>query len=245
MTMQNKKLNIGLIGYGKMGKTIEKLAVDKTHTIGLKCTSANPLAQNLDILQEIDLAIEFTNPEKAAQNLKILAEHKIPTVCGSTGWLNEYDSICAQFNATGTPFLYASNFSVGVNVFFSLNKHLARLMDKLDSYGVQMMESHHLEKKDAPSGTAVSLAEGILDEMQRKQEWHLGTDDKANSIPIEAVREADVKGLHEIRYTNDVDQILIRHEAFSRIGFASGALLAAEWIYGRSGIFSMSDVLEI
>lgn len=243
-----KSLNIALIGYGKMGKTIENLAVAKSHNIVLKTSSSNPLSSNQNLLSNVDVAIEFTGPDIAAENLEILARNGVNTVCGSTAWLNDYDRICTLYKENNAALLYSSNFSIGVNIFFSVNQHLANLMNKLDAYDVKMTEAHHIEKKDAPSGTAVSLAEQITNNMERKSGWQLDTGSSSlekSKIPIKAIREADIKGMHKVDYISSIDQISIIHEAFSREGFASGALLAAEWISERKGVFSMSDVLKI
>lgn len=243
-----KSLNIALIGYGKMGKTIENLALAKSHNIVLKTSSSNPLSTNQDLLSNVDVAIEFTGPDVAADNLEILANHGINTVCGSTAWLDAYDRICNHFKEKKAAFLYASNFSIGVNIFFSVNNHLAKLMNKLEEYEVKMTEAHHIQKKDAPSGTAVSLAEQITAQLDRKSSWQMQSGDERmgnSQIPIKAIREADIKGMHKVEYISKIDQISIMHEAFSREGFASGALLAAEWLYGKQGIFNMNDVLDI
>jgi len=243
-----KSLNIALIGYGKMGKTIENLALSKSHNIVLKSSSSNPLSSNQKRLSNVDVAIEFTGPDVAAENLEILANHGISTVCGSTAWLDDYDRISNLFKEMNAAFLYASNFSIGVNIFFSVNNHLAKLMNKLDAYDVNMTEAHHIQKKDAPSGTAVSLADQISANMARKSGWQLDTGKEnipKSKIGIHSIREDDIKGMHKVDYISKIDQISIKHEAFSREGFASGALLAAEWISGKQGIYSMSDVLNI
>lgn len=241
-----KKLNIALVGYGKMGKTIEKLAIAKGHNISLKASSTHPLESLQDELKATDVAIEFTSPESALVNLELLAKNRTPTICGSTGWLNNFDKVSNQFKSVQTPFLYASNFSIGVNIFFAINRKLAQMMNHWPEYKASMVESHHVTKKDAPSGTAVSLAEDIISEHQNLNVWQLKSDsDSKDSLPITAIREADVKGMHEVQYKSEIDQIVIRHEAFSREGFASGALMAAEWIVGREGIFSMKDLLDL
>jgi 4-hydroxy-tetrahydrodipicolinate reductase len=243
--MADKKLKIGLIGFGKMGKTIEKLALQKGHDIVLRTSSSNALELNKDHLSSLDVAIEFTSPEIAPKNLELLAKYNVPTVCGSTAWLEHYDRISDLYTQNKTPFLYASNFSIGVNVMFSINKHLAEIMNKLSSYEISMLESHHIEKKDAPSGTAVSLAEQILNRIERKTAWSNQKKSDQNNIEIHSIREHDVKGLHEVKYSSRVDEITLRHEAFSREGFASGALLAAEWIIGKDGIYNFENVLNL
>jgi len=243
--MLDKKLKIGLIGYGKMGKTIEKLAIKNGHEVVLRISSSNVLELNAQNLSKLDVAIEFTTPDSAAKNLQILAQNKVATVCGSTAWLSDYKRIADLFNENNTPFLYASNFSVGVNVMFAVNKYLAKIMDKLSEYDISMIESHHTEKKDAPSGTGVTLAEQIIYNIERKVDWHQENKNINNKINIQSIREDDVKGIHDVKYTSNIDEITIRHEAYSREGFAKGALIAAEFIYNKNGIFSMSDVLKL
>lgn len=244
MNLAKRNLNIGLIGYGKMGKTIEKLALSHNHEIMLRVSSSNTLKLSESSLKQLDVAIEFSDPSAVIDNLRLLAQNKIPTVCGTTGWLDAYDEITELFRSYNTPFLYASNFSIGVNVFFEVNKLLAKLMNGLDSYDVQIMESHHTEKKDAPSGTAITLANQIIDQMGRKSKWVKESGNADDELIIKSEREEDVKGYHEIVYSSSIDDIKISHEAHSRQGFAQGALLAAEWIVGKEGIFSFKDIME-
>jgi len=243
--MPDKKLKIGLIGYGKMGKTIESLAQKSGHEIILRISSSNALEMNAKNLEALDIAIEFTTPESAPVNLEILAQNKVPTICGSTAWLSEYDRIAKLFIDNDTPFLYASNFSIGVNVMFAVNKYLAKIMDHLPEYDISMTESHHTEKKDAPSGTGVTLAEQIIENVDRKAGWHQTDNAISDKIHITSIREKDVKGLHDVKYTSAIDEISLKHEAYSREGFAKGALMAAEYVYGKKGIFTMNDVLNI
>ncbi len=242
--MQKNKLNIALIGYGNMGKIIEKLALQEGHSILLKTTSNNRLSQNIEKLNGVDVAIEFTSPHSAPQNLELLAKHRVPTICGSTAWLDEYERIIKLFEDADSAFLYASNFSIGVNIFFAVNKALAKLMDNHNQYIPTIYESHHIQKKDAPSGTAVSLAQQIINNLQRKSEWVLGGISEDVQLSISADRIGDVKGFHEIKYSSDIDKISISHEAFSREGFAAGALLSANFIQNKKGIFNFSDVLK-
>lgn len=243
--MLMNKLKIALIGYGKMGKTIESLAIKKNHDIILKTNSSNTLEKNLAVLPDVDVAIEFTSPEIAAANLEILAANRVNTVCGSTGWLDDYDRLTELFSNQGAAFLYASNFSVGVNIFFILNRQLAKMMNNWPEYSVSLEESHHIQKKDAPSGTAVTLANQIIEASHQYKSWTLDAVDDTDSIDIQAHREGDVKGMHTVRYKSDIDQIEIKHEAFSREGFALGALMAAEWLQEKKGIYSMRDVIGI
>jgi len=243
--MQTKKLNIALIGYGKMGKIIESIALKRGHDILIKTTSRDTLSQNINQLKNIDVAIEFTSPDNATHNLRILADSKVPTICGTTGWLEQFEEIIEKFKSNNTPFLYASNFSVGVNVFFELNEFLARMMNRINDYDVSLFESHHTEKKDAPSGTAVTLAQQIIKELDIKTNWAKEDNEDTSQLYIESHREGDVKGLHEVKYNSNVDQIIIRHEAFNREGFALGALMAAEFIHDKKGLYTMKDVLKV
>ena len=238
------KLNIGLIGYGKMGKTIEKLAINKNHEIILRISSKDALQLSIPNLKALDVAIEFSKPESAIENLRILANNKIPTISGTTGWLHAYDEIKNQFEENHTPFLYASNFSIGVNVLFEINQKLAKLMNRFPEYDVELMESHHIEKKDAPSGTAITISEQIINNIERKNTWENSKTTDPTVLDIESIREADVKGYHEINYKSTIDKISLSHEAYSREGFAMGALISAEWIVGKKGIFQFSDVMK-
>jgi len=244
--MVANKLNIALIGYGKMGKTIEKVAENRGHHIVAIINGEGPKSI-MDLPMKVDVAIEFSVPDGAYKNLSALAEKSIATVCGTTGWLDNYNDICEKFTTSNKSFLYASNFSIGVNVFFAVNQHLAKIMSRLDDYQIGITESHHITKLDAPSGTAITLAEQIIRNNDNKQRWKSNTsqDLMANDIPIKSIREADVKGMHEIEYHTDIDAITIKHEAFSREGFALGAVLAAEYIVGKQGIYKMTDVLNI
>ncbi len=238
-------MNIALIGYGKMGKAIEQIAIERGHTIVLKITSQNSNDFTAANLSAADVAIEFTNPESAVQNLyKCFAAH-IPVVCGSTGWLTqlpEVEHVCTQNNGS---LLYASNFSVGVNIFFELNKKLAQLMSNQTSYTVSLEEIHHTQKKDAPSGTAISLAEQILAQNTTKTKWVNTETSNVNELQIISKRIDPAPGTHKIKYSSAIDDIEITHTAHNRQGFAAGAVLAAEFIKGKSGIFTMKDVLNL
>lgn len=231
-------MKIALIGYGKMGKTIEQLATTKGHSIVYKSTSTIKDGT----LASADVAIEFSNPEAAVSNIKKCFEANVPVICGTTGWLKNLNEVLAAQNECNGSFLYASNFSVGVNLFFQLNEELAKKMRKFDEYDVTIKEIHHTEKKDAPSGTAITLAESILHHSDKK-EWSL---DKAENdkLYIDAKRINDVKGTHIVTYASKIDTISINHEAHSREGFAKGAILAAEWILGKQGVFSMKNVID-
>ena len=236
-------MNIALIGYGKMGKAIEQIAVQHGHHIVLKINSAN--VDQLDHLDNysIDVAIEFTNPSSAKENVLKCLKKQIPVVCGTTGWKEHVGSVelaTAQYN---TAFLIASNFSIGVNLFFELNSYLANLMNNYSDYAIQIKETHHTAKKDAPSGTAISLAEQIIEQNEIKQHWHLGATNDHTILPIEALREDPAPGTHEITYSSIIDDISIKHTAHNRNGFALGAVLAAEYLQNKKGIFTMKDVL--
>ena len=231
-------MKIALVGYGKMGHIIDELATKKGHKI-VSRLNETPTAENLN---NPDVVIEFSNPEVAFNNIKICLEHKIPVISGTTGWLDqkpEIEKIALQNN---TAFLYGSNFSLGVNLFFALNEKLADLMKDFSEYNVQLEEIHHIQKKDAPSGTAISIAEGIIKNDPRFDAWKL-EETQNKELGIFAIRENEVPGTHSVYYKSDVDEIEIKHTAFNRNGFAVGAIVAAEWIVGKAGNFTMNDVL--
>ena len=232
-------MKIALLGYGKMGKTIEQIAIAHGHEIVLKIDNAET---SYDITIA-DVAIEFSTPSSAFANISNCLTHKVPVIAGTTGWLVQYNEAVALCQKHQTAFLYASNFSIGVNVFFALNKNLAKLIAKLKDYEVAIEEIHHTQKLDAPSGTAITLAESIIAETD-KTGWHLNTA-TGNEIPIVAKRIDSVPGTHIITYTCEVDTIEIKHTAHNRKGFALGAVMAAEWIVGKQGVFTMNDVLNL
>jgi 4-hydroxy-tetrahydrodipicolinate reductase len=236
-------MKIALIGYGKMGRTIEEIAVSRGHTILLKVSSANLQDLSVDRLKEADAAIEFTGPESAYDNIIRGLEAGIPVVCGSTGWLARLEAVreyCRQSDGT---FLYASNFSVGVNIFFELNKRLAALMAPHPEYEPRITEIHHTQKKDAPSGTAITLAEQLLEKIHRKKGWVNHISDNLDELEIVSERMDPAPGTHIVAYDSAIDSITITHEAHNRQGFATGAVLAAEFLAGKKGIYRMSDVL--
>jgi 4-hydroxy-tetrahydrodipicolinate reductase len=238
-------MKIALIGYGKMGKEIEKIALGRGHEIVLKIEITNPEELTIANLQKADVAIEFTVPTSAAANYKMCFQAGIPVVSGTTGWLGqlpEVQQLCKTLNGT---FFYASNFSLGVNIFFSLNRKLASLMTKRSEYKPEVTEIHHTQKLDSPSGTAITLAEGIMANIPEKKNWvnHLtGVNDELGIISL---REGDAPGTHIITYDSEVDYIEITHCAKSRKGFAFGAVLAAEYSFGKKGILSMNDMLNL
>jgi len=236
-------MNIALIGYGKMGKIIESIAVSRGHSVNLKIDISNTEMLTIENLQKSDVAIEFTGPHSAFSNVIKCLKANIPVVCGSTGWLSQYDE-AVEFctNQQGT-MLYASNFSVGVNVFFEVNKLLAGLMSNLNDYDVAITEIHHTEKKDAPSGTAITLAEQILELVKRKNAWENAETSDKSKLSIISERIDPAPGTHKITYRSAIDDIEIIHTAHNRNGFATGAVLAAEFLQNKKGIFSMKDVL--
>jgi 4-hydroxy-tetrahydrodipicolinate reductase len=233
-------MKIALLGYGKMGKTIEKIALERGHEIVLK---VDKNSSNYD-LDKVDVAIDFSVPTAAFNNIKKCIENNVAIVSGTTGWLKKYDEIvdfCKQKNGA---FIYASNFSLGVNIFFELNKNLAKMMQNLNQYNISLEEIHHTKKLDAPSGTAITLAEDIIKNTS-KQSWALDVTTNPNEIPIIAKRIPDVPGTHTVYYQSNVDTIEIKHTAHSREGFALGALVAAEWLFNKKGVFTMKDVLDL
>ena len=232
-------MKIALLGYGKMGKVIEQIALDRGHEIVLKKDQNN----TFDGLENADVAIDFSIPDSAVTNISTCLENGIPVISGTTGWLANYQNMVDLCQKNNGSFIYASNFSLGVNVFFELNDYLAKMMANLKQYQVSMEEIHHTQKLDAPSGTAITLAEGIIKNTNYTQ-WTL-ENPKANEIQIEAKRIENVPGTHSIFYDSTVDQIEIKHTAHSREGFALGAVVAAEWLVGKKGVFSMKDVLGL
>ncbi|MDR0429873.1 MAG: 4-hydroxy-tetrahydrodipicolinate reductase [Tannerellaceae bacterium] len=236
-------MNIALIGYGKMGKAIEQFALNRGHKIVSIIDINNPDDFDSPAFKSADVAIEFTTPETAFGNYMKCFAANVPVVSGTTGWLNRLDEIKKMCNEEGKTFFYASNFSIGVNIFFALNKYLAKIMDKFASYDVSITETHHIHKLDAPSGTAITLAEGILENVERKKRWTLGKMGQPTDLPIHAIREGEIPGIHEIVYDSDVDYIKIKHDAKSRAGFALGAVVAAEFAAGKKGFLGMDDML--
>lgn len=243
----NHIMKIALIGYGKMGKEIEKLLPNRGHQAVLKITKENPLSA--EQLKGVDVAIEFSTPEAVLSNINILIENNIPTVVGTTGWNSSYDKVRKKVEANGGALVHASNFSIGVNLFFQLNEQLAKLMSPYEEYTPSITEIHHTEKLDAPSGTAISLANGLLANYLQLEDWYCLQSEKnkkrKQDIQIEAIREDDVKGTHTVEYKSAIDTLSIKHEAHNRQGFALGAIIAAEWIHNKKGIYTMKDVLQL
>ena len=238
-------LNIALIGYGKMGKEIEKIALQRGHRIDLKIDIDNVDSFIPDNLQRCQVAIEFTGPHSAASNILKCLDASVPVVSGSTGWLENWKEIENKCREKQGSFVYASNFSVGVNIFFEVNKLLARLMKQYPEYDVLLEETHHTQKKDAPSGTAITLAEQVLKELLWKKTWVNHLPDDKSDLPILSRRIDPAPGTHTVRYSSIVDDLEITHTAHNRTGFATGAVLAAEFIYNKKGIFGIKEVLGL
>jgi 4-hydroxy-tetrahydrodipicolinate reductase len=236
-------MNIALLGYGKMGKEIESIALQRGHMIVLKVDENNATSFTIDDLKKADVTIEFSTPHTVTSNIKKCFDAQVPIVVGTTGWYDEFEMIqelCLQKNGA---LFHATNFSLGVNLFFKVNSYLAELMNKYDSYNVEMEEIHHIHKLDKPSGTAISLANQILEKIDRKTKWSL-TDKNPETLFIKDVRDGEVPGTHIIKYTSAVDDIEIMHKAHNRKGFALGAVIAAEYIKGKKGIFTMNDLIK-
>ncbi len=237
-------MKIGLIGYGKMGKEIERAALARGHSIALKIDVTTTDKFTTENLKKNDVAIEFSTPQTAAGNIKKCFEASVPVVCGTTGWMAQFEEVKNLCIAGGQSLFYASNYSIGVNLFFRLNEYLAGLMKSYPGYLPSMEEIHHIHKKDAPSGTAITLAEQIIKKRGGLSKWSLKPDALPGDLPITAIREDEVPGTHTVAYTSDTDEIKITHMAFSRRGFAEGAVIAAEWLAGRKGVFGMKDLLN-
>ncbi len=237
-------MNIALIGYGKMGHEIEKIALKRGHNI-VSIIDMNNLEEfNSPAFKSADVAIEFSTPDSAIQNYRKCFEVGVAVVAGTTGWLEHLDEVKRACAEQGKTFFYASNYSLGVNIFFALNKYLAKIMNNYPSYGVKMEEVHHIHKLDAPSGTAITLAEDLIKEVDRKERWSLEVEEKQTDLPIHCIREGEVPGIHEIIYESEADIISIKHDAKSRVGFALGAVLAAEFTNGKKGFLGMGDMLK-
>jgi 4-hydroxy-tetrahydrodipicolinate reductase len=244
-TIKLQLMNIALIGYGKMGKAIEEIALQRGHTIVLKIDEHNAGDLNKEKIAVADVAIEFTGPHSAYDNIKKTLGLGTPVVSGSTGWTDQLAEINEYCNVVNGSFLYASNFSVGVNIFFEVNKRLAALMSPHSSYDVTLEEIHHTQKRDAPSGTAITLAEQVMQNIPRKEKWVLNESTDTKDLIIISKRIDPAPGTHVVKYSSSIDDIEIIHTAHNRTGFATGAVLAAEFIHNKKGIFSMKDVLGL
>jgi 4-hydroxy-tetrahydrodipicolinate reductase len=240
-------MKIALLGYGKMGREIEEIALGRGHQIVLKVTEENAQSVTDAQLKQADVAIEFSRPESAFSNIIRCIRLRIPVVSGTTGWIDKLDEAKKECLKNESAFFYASNYSIGVNVFFQLNRYLARIMNQYEAYNPSMKEIHHIHKKDSPSGTGLTLANDILAEITRKTKWVEGVGPGADSslLQIESLREGEVPGTHTVSYSSGVDDITISHVAHNRKGFALGALLAAEYISSRKGVFGMNDLMGI
>jgi 4-hydroxy-tetrahydrodipicolinate reductase len=232
-------MKIALLGYGKMGQVIERIALERGHQIVLKKDENN----TFEGLASADVAIDFSIPAAAVENISKCFNFNVPIISGTTGWLEHYDDMVALCKVTKGAFISSSNFSLGVNIFFEINEYLAKIMSKFDSYSIKMEEIHHTQKLDAPSGTAISLAKGII-ENSSYTNWTMEIPEK-NQIYIETKRIGTIPGTHTVNYNSAVDAIEIKHTAHNRDGFALGAVIAAEWIIGKQGVFTMKDVLEL
>lgn len=251
MEIKFRKMNIAILGYGKMGMIIEQLAIERGHEVVLKVNADNLEDLRIENLKNADVAIDFSTPDSVLGNIALCFDARVPIVVGTTGWygrLQEVKDQCIEGNNT---LLYGSNFSVGVNVFFFVNKVLAKIMNRYPQYEVQVDEIHHTEKLDSPSGTAMSIAEGILEELDRKNEWVnelIGSGNelitKPDQLLIESHRIEEVPGTHTVIYSSEVDDIEFKHSAHSRAGFALGAVLAAEWVHDKTGFFNITDMFD-
>jgi 4-hydroxy-tetrahydrodipicolinate reductase len=238
-------MKIAIIGYGKMGKMIEAIARERGHAIGSIIDLGDEGLLTPENLGQHDVAIEFTSPSSAFDHVSKCMDAGLPVVSGSTGWTDRLAELKDRCRAENLGFVYASNFSLGVNILFSLNERLAKIMQDHASYDVSMTEIHHVHKLDAPSGTAITLAEGILDNISRKKQWVLQDSGRPEELMIHAIREGQVTGVHEVVYESSFDSLTIKHSAKDRRGFATGALIAAEFIKDRKGFFTMKDVLGL
>jgi 4-hydroxy-tetrahydrodipicolinate reductase len=238
-------MKIALIGYGKMGKEVERTALERSHTISLIVDINNQQDLNPENLGNVDVAIDFTTPATVTNNILRCFDAGVPVVTGTTGWnkdIKRISEICVQKEQS---LFHASNFGIGVNIFFAVNEYLASLMKKFQQYDVSIDETHHTQKLDAPSGTAITLAEQVIERIGRKTRWQLNEAVGQDSLIIKSIREGDIKGIHEVRYDSEVDYLMIKHYAKSRTGFAIGAVLAAEFILGKKGVYTMRDLMGL
>lgn len=246
--ISKKSLKIALLGYGKMGKEIEQMAIESGHRIFLIIDDKNDWEQKGHELAKADVAIDFSMPKTVVQNIEKCFDSNVPIVVGTTGWYTDFERISRRCQAENQSLFYASNFSLGVNIFAAINKKLAIIMNRFPDYDINVSETHHTQKLDAPSGTAISLASDILEQIDRKTHWELKEDKQiipSDVIPIQSFRIENIPGTHIVTYNSAIDEIKISHEAKSRKGFAKGALLAAEWIYNKKGVFNMTDLLAL
>ncbi len=238
-------MRILLVGYGKMGKAIEQVALQRSHHIAYRISSSNATTLATINPKTVDVALEFSQPATAYSNICQCLSKNIPVISGTTGWLDKKEALHAYCKAHQGTFFYASNFSIGMNILFKVNAYLAKLMNPFSEYEVALTEEHHLEKKDMPSGTAITLAEGIVQNMNRKKMWEMAPKQQENSVGVTAARRQDVPGTHTITYTAPLDTLALKHTAHSREGFALGAVLVAEWLQDKQGILGMEDFLQL
>ena len=242
-------MKIALLGYGKMGKSIEATAVERGHTIGVTIDDEDDWMDKLEELRECDMAIEFSTPDTAVDNIMKCFNLNMPVVVGTTGWYDQLESVVHDCQQRQQALFVASNFSIGMNIMFELNRRLADMMDQRPEYDVTISETHHIHKLDAPSGTAVTLANDILERVERKEEWQLvkstSHDEEPSALTITSIREGEVPGIHEVVYDSPVDTLTLRHSAKSRKGLALGAVLAAEFLEGKHGYYTMQEMLKI
>jgi len=237
-------MNIALVGYGKMGKAIEQILIERGHNVSYIIDGENAEEINAIKPDNTDVVIEFTSPESAYQNIMTCLKNGVAVISGSTGWLDKYEEVKKYVLSNNGAFFYGSNYSLGVNIFFKLNKVLAQLMDGKD-YKASMLEIHHTQKLDAPSGTAITLAEGMIDNLSKKEGWVNDQTNDIDKIGIISERTENVPGTHDVQYESEVDTLKISHVAHSRKGFALGAVIAAEWVKDKEGVFSMDDLLNL
>ena len=239
------KLNIIIIGFGRMGQEIKQVAEKRGHEILMTIDKDNQDDFTAENLKKADVAIEFTLPDAAYDNIKKCFDANLPVVSGTTGWLERFYDIRRYCLENETAFFYASNFNIGMNLFFKVNEYMAKIMNHYSNYDVEIEETHHVHKVDAPSGTAVTLAESLINEIKRKNKWKKEKSEAEDEIPVKSIREDEIPGIHRVMYSSSFDEIELKHSAKSREGFALGAVMAAEFIYGKKGIYSMDDLLNI
>ena len=237
-------MNLAIVGYGKMGKEIEQLALKRNHKVVLIIDENNINNLTTKDFNSVDVAIEFSIPESAYSNINLCFNNNVPVVSGTTGWLDKLDKVIAKCKNEDKTFFYASNYSIGVNLFFKLNEHLAKMMNGFADYNVEVEETHHTQKLDAPSGTAITLTEGLIKNIERKNKWEKESASSDDSIAIKSFREGSIPGNHRIIYESGFDKIMIEHDAKSRKGFALGAVLAAEFIVDKKGFYTMDNMLK-
>jgi len=240
-----KRMKIAIIGYGKIGHMIETTALNRGHEIGSKIDLGDDRLMKLESLKQHDIGIEFTGPDSAYSNISRCLDAGLPVVSGSTGWTERLGELKDRCDSEGHAFFYASNFSLGVNILFHLNKQLAKIMDAYQPYDVDLTEIHHVHKLDSPSGTAITMAEDILERICRKNKWSMADKTANEELKIQSLREGEIAGIHEVRYESEYDEILLRHSAKDRRGFALGAVMAAEYLQGKKGFHTMQDMLNL